>query len=390
LNEHDIARLGQIEAINNHSGILWKAGPNERFHGRPIGASKILCGSLPTFKPSLANAVKKGTARLIGADPKVDIPADFDAAANWPNCAKVIGDIRDQSSCGCCWAVAAASAASDRLCIFSNGTVQVPLSANDLCFCEESDGCGGGNANYAWDFIKKSGLVTGGQNGGLGPFGDGYCSQYPLAHNKPLGPGCPPIEPGHSPACPTECDGSAKAPHDNFETDAYNFGGDVATYTDVKSVQQAIMKAGPVETSFDVYDDFENYKSGIYHRVSSKMVGGHAVRIVGWGVDKGVDYWKIANSWNPYWGESGYFRIIRGTNECGIEDSVVSNDGFAGWGGGGLGPAPAPSPGPPHSEACFINQNQRDCISCTDPESGSTCHWCVDDIGIGMCQESAC
>ena len=52
-------------------------------------------------------------------------------------CAHVIH--RDQSNCGCCWAFAGASAASDRLCISTNGTVAVPLSAQvisqvDLAF----------------------------------------------------------------------------------------------------------------------------------------------------------------------------------------------------------------------------------------------------------------
>ena len=43
----------------------------------------------------------------------------------------------------------------------------------------------------------------------------------------------------------------------------------------------------------------------MYTHTGGKMAGGHAVKIVGWGTDGGVDYWKIANSWNPYWGEKG-------------------------------------------------------------------------------------
>ena len=57
------------------------------------------------------------------------LPDSFDSEAHWPQCAKVIGDIRDQSNCGCCWAFAAAEAASDRLCIASNASVALPLSA---------------------------------------------------------------------------------------------------------------------------------------------------------------------------------------------------------------------------------------------------------------------
>jgi len=90
---------------------------------------------------------------------------------------------------------------------------------------------------------------------------------------------------------------------------------------------QAIYKSGPVETAFTVYEDFANYVSGIYTHVSGGIEGGHAVKIVGWGEENGVKYWKVANSWNPYWGEKGYFRIARGRNECGIEDQTTGASG---------------------------------------------------------------
>jgi len=91
------------------------------------------------------------------------------------------------------------------------------------------------------------------------------------------------------------------------------------------------MSGGPVETAFTVYSDFENYAGGIYHHVSGGMAGGHAVKMVGWGVESGQKYWKVANSWNPYWGEKGYFRIRRGNNEGGIEDQVVGSAATAKW-----------------------------------------------------------
>lgn len=53
-------------------------------------------------------------------------------------------------------------------------------------------------------------------------------------------------------------------------------------------------------------------------------MGGHAVKIVGWGTENGVDYWLVANSWSTKWGEDGYFKIIRGTNDCGFEQSVFA------------------------------------------------------------------
>ena len=52
---------------------------------------------------------------------------------------------------------------------------------------------------------------------------------------------------------------------------------------------------------------------------------------MGWGVEGGVKYWKVANSWNPHWGEKGYFRIVRGVNEGGIESQVVAASANAKW-----------------------------------------------------------
>ena len=50
------------------------------------------------------------------------------------------------------------------------------------------------------------------------------------------------------------------------------------------------MNDGPVEAAFTVYEDFENYAGGIYSNKGGQMLGGHAVRIVGWGVDSGTPY----------------------------------------------------------------------------------------------------
>ena len=67
--------------------------------------------------------------------------------------------------------------------------------------------------------------------------------------------------------------------------------------------------------------------SGIYKRNSSKLLGGHAVKIIGWGNENGTDFWVAQNSWGAAWGENnGHFRIAVG--ECGFESSVIAGDAY--------------------------------------------------------------
>lgn len=84
------------------------------------------------------------------------------------------------------------------------------------------------------------------------------------------------------------------------------------------------MTNGPIEVAFTVYEDFVTYKSGVYTHHSGKKLGGHAVKMVGWGVENGTPYWLLVNSWNETWGDQGTFKIRRGVNECGIESGCVA------------------------------------------------------------------
>jgi cathepsin B len=334
-------RAAQIAEIQE-SGALWVAGASPRFADQAPGASKSLCGVKANYVEALEEAIARGAVVRQSSEglEDQDFPEHFDSEEHWPHCAKIIGDIRDQSNCGCCWAFAGAEAASDRMCIASEGKILAPISAQDVCFCSEDDGCDGGMINTPWEHIKSEGAVTGGQYQGSGPFGKGMCADFSLPHCHHHGPqgddpypaegeaGCPSQS---SPTCPKKCDAEAASPHDDFEADKLTFSGEIMSADGEKGIMKAIMEGGPVETAFTVYSDFENYAGGIYHHVTGHMAGGHAVRIVGWGVENDVKYWKIANSWNPYWGEKGYFRIKKGVNEGGVEQFVTFSSPSASW-----------------------------------------------------------
>lgn len=63
---------------------------------------------------------------------------------------------------------------------------------------------------------------------------------------------------------------------------------------------------------------------GVYQHVEGEVLGGHAIRILGWGEQNGTPYWLVANSWNRDWGDHGTFKILRGKDHCGIESGVVA------------------------------------------------------------------
>jgi len=75
-----------------------------------------------------------------------------------------------------------------------------------------------------------------------------------------------------------------------------------------------------MEGAFTVYEDFFNYKSGVYYHVSGGVAGGHAIKVLGWGVENGLNYWLCANSWGTSWGLTGFFKIKQG--DCGINQQV--------------------------------------------------------------------
>jgi len=224
----------------------------------------------------------------------VALPDSFNSVDQWPEC---IHEIRNQGHCGSCWAHAASEVLSDRFCIASNKSINVVLSPQEMVSCDYMDmGCSGGILTTSWLYLRMFGIAT------------EQCVTY-----KSGG--------GDVPSCPwftSECE-------DGSEYKKY-FASTFYYLSTINDIKESLFTKGPVQTGFSVYDDFMNYKSGVYKRQSSNYLGGHAVKIVGWGKEGDTEYWIVANSWGSSWGENGFFRIAFG--ECGFESGMITGDPY--------------------------------------------------------------
>ena len=246
------------------------------------------------------------------------LPEEYDPRERYPNC-ESLREIRDQANCGSCWAFGAVEAMSDRICIKSGETDQRRVSAQNLLACcgllTCGLGCNGGFPSGPWSYWKSTGLVTGGLYGDKSmcqPYFLPPCDHHVDGSHGPCG------DSTSTPSCKKNCDDGNKADYKGdlmYASSAYSVSGE-------NNIMQEIYENGPVEGSFTVYDDFPSYRSGVYQHVTGGQLGGHAIKILGWGVENGVKYWLCANSWNEEWGDNGYFKIRRGTNECGIEKTA--------------------------------------------------------------------
>lgn len=309
-------KLASIADIVNSSNTTWKAGYNAKWENQSEESFKSFIMDSKFIDPSnnpRDQLFSHSEANINSA------PASFDARTNWSNC-ESISEVRDQSSCGSCWAFGAAEAMSDRVCIASGQTDQRRVSAEDLLECAGmmygNMGCNGGQLSGAFNYWHRNGLVDGGlynDTTTCKPYKFAACAHHVTSD---VYPDCPSTE-YSTPSCKRDCSLGNGADYTGSKIHASS----VNHVSGEANMMAEISQNGPVEVAFTVYADFPTYKSGVYQHTTGGQLGGHAVRALGYGTENGVKYWIIANSWNETWGDHGFFKILRGSNHCGIEDS---------------------------------------------------------------------
>ncbi|XP_069495602.1 dipeptidyl peptidase 1 [Ambystoma mexicanum] len=228
--------------------------------------------------------------------------SSFPESWDWRNIHGVnyVSPVRNQASCGSCYSFATMGMLEARIRILTNNSQTPILSPQQVVSCSEySQGCDGGFPYLiAGKYIQDFGIV------------EEDCLPY-IGTDSPC---------------------TLKEDCYRYYTSEYHYVGGFYGGCNEEFMKHELVKHGPLAVAFEVYDDFMHYRSGIYHhtglqdRFNPFELTNHAVLLVGYGSDgtTGEKYWIIKNSWGTTWGEHGYFRIRRGTDECAIESIAVA------------------------------------------------------------------
>ncbi|EFP00741.1 hypothetical protein CRE_21120 [Caenorhabditis remanei] len=248
---------------------------------------------IPLYKPRRARHHNKKTSKR----PKrqnMEIPDYFDLRDVMVNGSPIVGPVKDQEQCGCCWAFATTAITETANAVASKAYRS--LSDQEICDCADSGdtpGCVGGDPRNGLKFVHRNGQASD--------------SSYPYEEFRANTTG--------------NCVADEKRQVIESETmQVYQFDPE---YAEEDIMENLYYNHIPSAAYFRVGEKFEWYNSGVlqtedcYQMTPAEW---HSVAIVGYGTsENNVPYWIVRNSWADNWGEGGYVRIKRGIDYCLIE-----------------------------------------------------------------------
>lgn len=221
--------------------------------------------------------------------------------------------------CGSCWAHGAVSALSDRVKIERKGLgADINLSVQHILNCggDVAGSCYGGSQTGAYQWIHENGYIaydTGNpymacssdSKAGLCKYGDWSCNALNTAKTCSTFP-----EMGGT------CVGLTHFPNVTI--------AEYGTVQGADKIKAEIKARGPVACGVDA-DPLRDYAGGVLDIPDATRNINHVISIIGWGFDEKLQkqYWIVRNSWGEYWGEMGYFHIVLGDNQLGLEDECA-------------------------------------------------------------------
>jgi len=282
----NLAKIKQINADFKSGRKTWFAAVNK--------FTDLTEQEMNRYKGFNKNIKSTGSALTLPPFNMADLPDSVDWRAK-----NVVSPVKNQGQCGSCWTFSTIAAVESHVAI-KTGTLltlseqQIVSCATNPTKCGGQGGCEGATQELGFNYTRDAGgLAT----------EDAYPYQgVDSPCNKTISP---------------------KATIDGYvRLDTNN----------ATQLLAAIALQGPIAISVAASGAaFQFYGGGVAQGDCGWDVD-HAVVAVGYGVDKGVGYWLVRNSWGPSWGEGGYIRVFRQIDGktpevCGTDSTPGDGDG---------------------------------------------------------------